>query len=285
MDQNMRTPTTMNNYRYSDFNSSDFLDFGDEKVDIFIENDNIFVMTAPKKIHEITLMRINGIIESELKKLDTEEFEFESTGTSDIKLFNYLNCCPTFIKQPDLSFNIHPRRKRKDASIVGEIARSNEDFKLLLDEIDCYLNEFTHIAYAFGLIFLKQNIFNIQFIVGKRRKLQKFFANSEESDFIEEKKQQKNCTEETNPKYKSKVNYTASELIKMENQEIQKIYNFDIICNENRTEDNINKPIEFEIDVAPLLNGTLFVSNTESLKIIISNQVLNRILTEFNSSI
>ena len=284
MDHNARTPTIM--AYYSEFDPSNFLNYEEEKLDIFIQNNNIYVMTAPKKIHESTSIEISKIIDSALEKLETNEYVFKGYGTADIMLYNYLNCCPQFIKQPDFSFNTSPPGKRKDASIVGEIARTNEDFKLLLDEIDCYLNEFTHIEYAIGLIFLEHNRFNIQFIVGKRRKLQKFFANSiEESDFIEEKKQQKKYTKEPTPKYKSNVNYDASELIKMKTKEIQEIYNFDIICNENRTEQNINTPIEFEIDVAALLNGTSFVSSTESMKITISPRILNSILIEFNRNI
>ena len=47
MDQNARTPTIMTSY--SKFDSSNFLDYHEEKLDIFIQNDNIFVMTASKK--------------------------------------------------------------------------------------------------------------------------------------------------------------------------------------------------------------------------------------------
>ena len=125
MDQNVRTPTTMNNYRFSDFDSSDFLDFGDERVDIFIQNDNIFVMTAPKKIHEITSMKIYGIIESETRY---RIYEFESNGTSVIKLFNYLNCCPKFIKQPDLLLIFTPAEKEKMHLLL---AKSQDHMKIL----------------------------------------------------------------------------------------------------------------------------------------------------------
>ena len=168
---------------YNSYSREDFLDYGDEKVDIFIQNDKIYVVSAPKKIHAHTTSKLSCTIQSELDKYKTDQYYFDGYGSADVQLFNYANCCSTFSKQPDFSFDIFPPGERRYPSIVGVVAKSNENFKLLLDEIECYLNDYTHIQYVIGIIFLDEGAFKIRFLVAERKSPQIFFEKDEKEIF------------------------------------------------------------------------------------------------------
>ena len=184
---NDRDTTIMGNY--SDYPAEDFLNIEEANVDIFIQNNKIHVMSAPKEIHEYTIFKLIKVIDSSLEQIKTDDYWFDGYGSSNIQLFNYGNRCPVFIKQPDFPFNIVPPQNRKHSSIVGEVARLNVNFKLFLDEIACYLNDFTHIQYFIGVIFLEQTTFKIRFVVAKRRTPQTISTSeSESAAFIDEKK-------------------------------------------------------------------------------------------------
>ena len=100
------------------------------------------------------------------------------------------------------------------------------------------------------------------------------------------KKQLKNSTciidDNDTHKYKSKFDIDSRILVNMDTQNIKQIYNFDVICDEVRTAENINLPIHFQLQVAPLLNGTSYTSTIEYIDITISRQILSNILNEFN---
>ena len=64
MDSNERNPTIMG--KYSEYEVADFLDFEEERVDIFIQNNDIFVMTALKRIHGATAGALINVIYSAL---------------------------------------------------------------------------------------------------------------------------------------------------------------------------------------------------------------------------
>ena len=218
--------------------------------------------------------------------IKTNEYKFIGYGSADIEVFNYTNFCSKFVKQPDFSFDILPGENRKQPSIVGEVAKTNENFKLLLDEIECYLNEYTHIEYVVAVIFLEQNVFNMRLIVAQRKTPQTFFANdSKECDFRAKKNFENKCNVDQHHQYSLKCNYESSHLIHMSKNEIEDIYNFEIICDETRTQANIDESIKFKIEIAPLLIGTPFASDRDYLQIIICKRILNSILSVFNMHI
>ena len=105
--------------KYNEYSPADFLNFGEDKVDIFIQNNQIFVMSAPKEIHEYTIGIIRLAIEKALEQVRTNNYSIDDFGSTDVELFNYNNCCHIFIKQPDFSFNICPKGERKYPSIIG----------------------------------------------------------------------------------------------------------------------------------------------------------------------
>ena len=269
---------------YSSYSSADFLDYNDEKVDIFIKNNKIYVISAHKMIHEQTNQDISFIIQKELDKYKTSKYFFDNCSSTDVQLFSFENCCPTFNKQPDFSFYIYPPGKRNYPSIVGEVAKTNENFKMLLDEIKCYLNEYTHIQYAIGIIFLEKHFFKMRFLVVERNSPQTFFENQEKEIFKKkfQQKEDSKCTNVPNDNYKSNTDYNSKELLEKETSELEEIYNFNIVFDATRTEENIHKEIKFNLRFGQLLEGTEFNSDLETIEIKISEEALRQILYCFD---
>ena len=271
--------------KYNEYSSADFLDFGDDNVDIFIQNNQIFVICAPKKIHECTSDAMRYAIRKALEQIRTNEYHFIGFGSADVEVFNFKNCCSVFNKQPDFSFDILPSGNRKYPSIVGEVAKPNENFKMLLDEIDCYLNEYTHIQYVIGIIFFG-NSFNMRLIVAERRAYQMFFKDEyEKSSFPEEKRQLKDpeCTVNDNRKRASKLDLNSNDLMKMRSDEIERYYNFNINVDEIRKQETTNSPIRFQLRTAPLFTGTTFASSIEFITISLEEEDLIAISNIYNS--
>ena len=133
---------------------------------------------------------------------------------------------------------------------------------------------------------MEKDYFKIRFIVAQRRTPQKFFqSDSEKENFIKDKKEQKvpSCISNENFKYnESDINYSSDELKEMKSSDIEGIYTFNIICDEIRTEENIDDPIEFQLQAAPLCYGTSYNSDRENIHITITGAFLNDILLEFN---
>ena len=78
------------------------------------------------------------------------------------------------------------------------------------------------------------------------------------------------------------IDYSPKELIEMDARGIEEIYNFSLVCDQTRTKENIQEEINFELRLEPLLKGTSFNAEIETLAIEISDSVLQNMLNSFN---